>query len=166
MRRPYTAEDFKETVLNIRNKVPEIAITTDIIVGFPGETEADFNQTVEFVKELAFSKIHVFPFSAREGTPAADMKNKVNGNIIKEFSKKLRNINDQLMLNYQQKFIGDSKKVLIEEERDHNTGMLTGYTDNYLKVLTQGSDKYQNRLVEVKLKKTIDAEHIEGIIIK
>jgi threonylcarbamoyladenosine tRNA methylthiotransferase MtaB len=166
MRRPYTAEDFKETVLNIRNKVPEIAITTDIIVGFPGETEADFNQTVEFVKELAFSKIHVFPFSAREGTPAADMKNKVNGNIIKEFSKKLRNINDQLMLNYQQKFIGDSKKVLIEEERDHNTGMLTGYTDNYLKVLTQGSDKYQNRLVEVKLKKTIDAEHIEGISIK
>ncbi|MFW6295317.1 MAG: MiaB/RimO family radical SAM methylthiotransferase, partial [Halanaerobium sp.] len=99
MKRPYTAEEFKETVLKIRNKVPKIAITTDIIVGFPGETEADFNQTVEFVKDLAFSKIHVFPFSARRGTPAADMKNKVNGNIIKNFSKKLRNINEQLMLN-------------------------------------------------------------------
>ncbi len=166
MRRPYSAEDFKETVLRIRDKIPEIAITTDVIVGFPGENKTDFDHTVELVKELAFSKIHVFPFSAREGTPAADMKNKVNGNIIKEHSKKLRELNDELMLSYQQKFIGELKDVLIEEERDHNTGMLTGYTGNYLKVLTQGSDKYKNKLVNVKLKNTIDPTHIEGIIVK
>jgi threonylcarbamoyladenosine tRNA methylthiotransferase MtaB len=166
MRRPYTAEEFKDTVLKIRNEIPEIAITTDVIVGFPGENESEFNQTIEFVKELSFSKIHVFPFSAREGTPAAEMKNKVNGNIVKEHSQKLRELNDELMLSYQQRFIGEIKEVLIEEDRDHNTGMLTGYTDNYLKVLTQGNDKLKNELVNVKLKNTINPSHIEGIIVK
>lgn len=166
MQRPYTAEEFAETVKKIRAKIPDIAITTDVIVGFPGETQKTFEQTLELVKELKFTKVHVFPFSAREGTPAYKMDNKVNGNIIKKYSKKLRELNQSLMKEYQAKFLGQSKKVLIEEERDQQTGLLTGYTDNYLKVLLAGPDKIKNTLTEVKLESSFDHSHIKGKIIE
>ncbi|WP_041596033.1 tRNA (N(6)-L-threonylcarbamoyladenosine(37)-C(2))-methylthiotransferase MtaB [Halanaerobium hydrogeniformans] len=166
MQRPYTAEEFKETINKIRAKIPDIAITTDIIVGFPGENEKTFKQTLELVKELKFSKIHVFPFSAREGTPAFKMDNKLNGNIIKKFSKKLRFINKSLMEEYQANFLGQNKKVLIEEARDQQTGFLTGYTDNYLKILVEGPDNLKNTLREVKLEQSFDHSHIKGIIIE
>ncbi|MCC3145398.1 tRNA (N(6)-L-threonylcarbamoyladenosine(37)-C(2))-methylthiotransferase MtaB [Halanaerobium sp. Z-7514] len=166
MQRPYTAEEFAKTVNKIRAKIPDIAITTDVIVGFPGETQKTFEQTLELVKELKFTKVHVFPFSAREGTPAYKMDNKVNGNIIKKYSKKLRELNQSLMKEYQAKFLGQSKKVLIEEERDQQTGLLTGYTDNYLKVLLAGPDKIKNTLTEVELESSFDYSHIKGKIIE
>jgi len=151
MNRPYLREDFIETVEKIRKLVPDIAITTDIIVGFPGENNESFSKTVEIVKEVEFSKIHVFPFSIREGTKAAEMKNKLPGDIISAYSKKLRDVNEELMLKYQRKFINKVKEVLVEEERDHRTGMLTGFTDNYLKVLFAGPDAAQNSLLKVRL---------------
>jgi len=166
MKRPYTVEEFKETVENIRAKIPEIAITTDVIVGFPGENRETFEQTLKVVEEIAFSKVHVFPFSEREGTPAAEMKNKVNGNIIKDYSRELRELNKELMLSYQKLFLGQTRDVLIEEERDHNTGLLTGYTDNYLKVLTKGNDSAMNKLKKVKLTHSQDHAHVMGKIIK
>ena len=166
MKRPYTVEEFRETAAEIREKIPEIAITTDVIVGFPGETRESFEQTLKVVEEIAFSKVHVFPFSAREGTPAAEMKNKVNGNIIKDYSRELRELNQELMLSYQEQFIGRTKDVLIEEERDHNTGLLTGYTDNYLKVLAVGNDSAMNKLKKIKLTQSEDHAHVRGKIIK
>ncbi len=164
MKRPYTVEEFKETVNKLREKIPDLAITTDIIVGFPGETEETFTETLKVVEEIAFSKVHVFPFSAREGTPAAEMNNQVNGNIIKDYSKELRLTNEALMLDYQKKFIGEIKEVLIEEVRDHQTNLLTGYTDNYLKVLIDGPDSLKNELVKVELENTIDPYHLKGKI--
>ena len=164
MKRPYTVEEFKETVNKLRERIPDLAITTDIIVGFPGETEETFAETLKVVKEIAFSKVHVFPFSAREGTPAAEMNNQLNGNIIKDYSKELRLTNEALMLDYQKKFIGEIKEVLIEEVRDHQTDLLTGYTDNYLKVLIDGPDSLKNELVKVELEKSIDPYHLRGKI--
>ena len=163
MNRPYTVEDFKETVAEIREKIPDLALTTDVIVGFPGETEETFAETLKVVKEIGFSKVHVFPYSAREGTPAAKME-QINGNIIKEYSKKLRLVNEALMLDYQKDFIGEVKEVLVEEVRDHKTDLLTGYTDNYLKVLVEGSDEIKNQLVKVKLEESVDPYHIKGKI--
>lgn len=90
----------------------------------------------------------------------------LNGNLVKEYSKKLRLVNEALMLDYQKEFIGREKEVLIEEVRDHTTGLLTGYTDNYLKVLVDGSDNLKNELVKVKLKKSVDPYHLKGEIIK
>ena len=165
MNRPYTLEDFKETTAELRKKIPNLAITTDVIVGFPGETEATFAETLAAVKEIGFSKVHVFPYSAREGTPAAEMK-QLNGNLVKEYSKKLRLVNEALMLDYQKEFIGQEKEVLIEEVRDHSSDLLTGYTDNYLKVLVDGPDNLKNELVKVKLEKSIDPYHLKGKITK
>ncbi len=165
MKRPYTLEEFKETVADLRKRIPNLAITTDIIVGFPGETKVTFAETLDAVKEIGFSKVHVFPYSAREGTPAAEME-QLNGNLVKEYSKKLRLVNEALMLDYQEKFIGREKEVLIEEVRDNSTDLLTGYTDNYLKVLINGSDNLKNKLVKVKLEKSIDPYHLKGKIIK
>ncbi|MFN2341288.1 MAG: tRNA (N(6)-L-threonylcarbamoyladenosine(37)-C(2))-methylthiotransferase MtaB [Halanaerobium sp.] len=164
MNRPYTVAEFKETVAKLRKRIPELAVTTDVIVGFPGETEETFAETLKVVEEIAFSKIHVFPYSAREGTPAAEME-QINGNIIKDYSKKLRLVNEALMLNYQKEFIGQEKEVLIEEVRDHKTDLLTGYTDNYLKVLVAGSDELKNQLVKVRLEESIDPYHLKGKIV-
>ncbi|RCW45398.1 threonylcarbamoyladenosine tRNA methylthiotransferase MtaB [Halanaerobium sp. MA284_MarDTE_T2] len=165
MNRPYLREDFIETVEKIRKLVPDIAITTDIIVGFPGENNESFSKTVEIVKEVEFSKIHVFPFSIREGTKAAEMKNKLPGDIISAYSKKLRDVNEELMLKYQRKFINKVKEVLVEEERDHRTGMLTGFTDNYLKVLFAGPDAAQNSLLKVRLTDSADPHHVKGELV-
>ncbi|PUU94868.1 tRNA (N(6)-L-threonylcarbamoyladenosine(37)-C(2))-methylthiotransferase MtaB [Halanaerobium sp.] len=164
MQRPYTVAEFKETVAELRKRIPDLALTTDVIVGFPGETEETFAQTVEVVKEIGFAKVHVFPYSAREGTPAAGM-DQLNGNIVTEYSKKLRLINEALMLDYQKEFLGEKREVLIEEVRDHQTDLLTGYTDNYLKVLVDGPDELKNELVEVKLEEPFDSHHILGKII-
>lgn len=164
MQRPYTLEEFKETAAELRRRIPDLAITTDVIVGFPGETEATFAETLEAVKEIGFSRVHVFPYSAREGTPAAEME-QINGNIIKDYSKKLRLVNEALMLDYQSEFINQTKEVLIEEVRDHQTDLLTGYTDNYLKVLLEGPDELKNELVKVKLESSIDPYHLKGKIL-
>jgi len=164
MQRPYTAGEFKETVAELRKRIPDLALTTDVIVGFPGETEETFAQTVEVVKEINFAKVHVFPYSAREGTPAAEM-DQLNGNIVTEYSRKLRLINEALMLDYQKEFLGEKREVLIEEVRDHQTDLLTGYTDNYLKVLVDGPDELKNELVEVRLEESFDSHHILGKII-
>jgi threonylcarbamoyladenosine tRNA methylthiotransferase MtaB len=164
MNRPYTAAEFKETVAELRERIPDLAVTTDVIVGFPGETEATFAETMKVVEEIGFSKVHVFPYSAREGTPAAEM-DQINGNIIKDYSKKLRLLNESLMLSYQEEFIGQEKEVLIEEVRDHKTDLLTGYTDNYLKVLLAGSDELKNQLVKVRLEESVDPYHLKGKIV-
>jgi len=164
MNRPYTVAEFRQTVAELRERIPDLAVTTDVIVGFPGETEETFAETLNVVKEIGFSKVHVFPYSAREGTPAAEME-QINGNIIKKYSKKLRLVNEALMHDYQKDFIGEAKEVLVEEVRDHKTDLLTGYTDNYLKVLLSGSDKLKNKLVKVRLEESIDPYHLKGKIV-
>jgi threonylcarbamoyladenosine tRNA methylthiotransferase MtaB len=166
MRRPYNQEDFRRLVKKLRKKIPDIAITTDVIVGFPGESQADFQVTYDFIKEIGFSRLHVFPYSVREGTPASKMGDRVNGNIIKERSKKMRELNRKLMLNYQREFIDRVRTVIIEDKYDYDTGFLTGVTDNYLRVLVDAEEKFQEKMVDVKILKSCDHESVMGKIIE
>jgi threonylcarbamoyladenosine tRNA methylthiotransferase MtaB len=114
MCRQYSAEQFAEVVEAIKARLDRPAITTDIIVGFPGETDDDFQQTVRVAEHAGFSKMHIFPFSAREGTAAARMQDTVDTAVIKERSQVLRDLGERLGRAYRGQFIGQTAEVLIE----------------------------------------------------
>ncbi len=132
MNRKYTKEEYLTKINKIRAARPNINLTTDVIVGFPGETEEDFKECIEFCQKVRFSKIHVFPYSIREGTKAATMPNQIPNNIKKERARHLIKIDEELQLAYNQEFINQEVKVLIEEV---NNGVSTGHTENFLKVI-------------------------------
>ncbi|MDK2868162.1 MAG: threonylcarbamoyladenosine tRNA methylthiotransferase MtaB [Clostridiales bacterium] len=138
MNRKYTREDFIESVARIKKRYDAPAITTDIIVGFPGETEDDFEQSLAIVDTVSFSELHVFPFSPRKGTPAAKMQAQCSGDLKKERSEKLIAKGLQMTKAYQQSFIGQKKAVLIEEFKD---GFWIGHTTNYLKIFIKDTDQ-------------------------
>ena len=130
MNRKYRRDYFKNKIEEIRRIRPNISITTDIIVGFPGETEEDFLDTINFSKEIGFTKIHVFPYSRRKGTIADTLPNQIDEKIKKERVERLIQVSDLLENKYFDSFIGSNKKVLIET----NDLVSIGHTDNYLKV--------------------------------
>ena len=127
MNRRYTTEDFRKIVSILRKNIPEVALTTDIIVGFPGETEEEFNETYEFLKEIAFSKMHVFKYSPRKGTKAAGFKNQVDGLTKSKRSDILIALSDENEENFAKQYIGKEINVLFENETE-------GHTTNYIKV--------------------------------
>lgn len=132
MNRPYDTEFFRQKIKEIRKAIPDIAITTDVIVGFPGETEDDFKATHDFCQEMEFSKIHVFPFSAHEKTPAAKMKNQVSGEKIKDRSKRLNGLSRELETAYKKRFLGRELDVVIDNRLDG--GELKGKTEFYFDI--------------------------------
>lgn len=137
MNRRYTTEEFKAVTKRLRFKFPNAALTTDIIVGFPGETEDEFNTTYEFLKEIAFYKMHIFKYSQRKGTKAAVMPNQVDGKIKEERSKKLIELSNENEYNYNKKYIGKQVEVLFEEREGE---YLKGHTTNYI-VVKHKTDK-------------------------
>ena len=149
MNRKYDKKYFKEMIYKIRSIREDISITTDAIVGFPGETEEDFLEYISFVKEIKFSKLHVFPYSKRNGTKAALMENQVDGNVKKERSKRLIAISNELEREYAYKFIGKTLDVLVE---NHDENYAYGHTSNYLKIRLDKKNK-QNEIVSVTLTK-------------
>lgn len=154
MNRPYTTMQFHERVRQIREQVPDIAITTDVMVGFPGETEKLFHETYEFIKKINFAQLHVFKYSKRHGTPAAEMINQVSSQDKNERSQRLRQLGNYLTKEYNRIFLGKILPVLVEEVPDLNTKMLTGVTPNYIKVyLTGNIDELKGKIVPVKLLK-------------
>ena len=132
MNRKYNMNEYCDIIKKIRRVRPLINITTDVIVGFPTETEEDFNETLNNIEKIAFSKIHVFPYSKRDGTAAAKLKSVVTDNEKKSRSKTLIKLSDELEENYNKKFIGKKLTVLIEEVKD---GVSIGHTSNYIKVI-------------------------------
>lgn len=132
MNRKYNIKEYKDTINKIRKIRPDINITTDVIVGFPTETEENFKETIKNIKEIKFGKVHVFPYSKRNGTAAAKMKDIVSSIEKKNRSKELINLSLDLEHNYYLKFIGQKVKVLIEEVNENNS---IGYTSNYIKVI-------------------------------
>ncbi|HHU92001.1 MAG TPA: tRNA (N(6)-L-threonylcarbamoyladenosine(37)-C(2))-methylthiotransferase MtaB [Halanaerobiaceae bacterium] len=165
MRRPYSTAEFRAMVEKLRERIKDIAITTDVIVGFPGEDEEAFQENYNFVKEMAFSRLHVFPFSKREGTPAARMGEQVSAEQKKIYSNKMLALNEELMLEYQSRFLGTVRPVIVEEKRDQETKLLTGMTDNYLRVLVDADETYMGQLVKVKLLKSHSHETVIGEIV-
>ena len=157
MNRKYDLKYFKDKIETIRKIRKDISITTDVIVGFPGETEDDFKETINTCKEIGFSKIHVFPYSVRHGTKAENMPNQVPENIKKERVSKLIEVSNQLEHNYLDKFIGKEVIVLIENSNDNKS---VGHTDNYLKVFINSREEH-NTLVKVLINKRVD-NYLEG----
>lgn len=161
MNRPYTKEEFKNKVNNFKEILPDLAITTDVIVGFPGETIKEYRETYNFVKEIGFSRLHVFPFSRRKNTPAYSMEPRVRGDIKKKNASRLRLLNKRLMSRFNSQFIGEVKNIIIEDNKDNKTGLYTGYTDNYIKVLVAAKNRDIEKLKPVKL---IECQNHEGLI--
>jgi len=147
MNRKYDLAYFKQKMEQIREIRPDISLTTDIIVGFPFETEEDFQDTLSFVREVQFSKVHVFPYSRRSGTVAADMAEQVPGDVKKDRVRRLLALSKVLETEYMKKFIGKTLPVLMEVNR---TDYSLGHTSNYLLVKVPG--EYQSEdLVDVTI---------------
>ncbi len=149
MARSYRARHFREIVTRLHHEVPEIAIGADVIVGFPGETEAAFEQTRRLLEELPVSYFHVFTYSRRSGTKAAGMPGQVSPETKARRNRILRQLGAQKFLGYKRHFLGHTLPVVILEERDKQTSLLQGVSDNYLGILLDGSDALKGKLVEV-----------------
>ena len=146
MNRKYTTDQFRHVVELLRNAYPEVHLTTDVIVGFPGETEEEFNKTYEFLKEIKFYKMHVFKYSPRSGTVAAKMPNQIDGNIKEERSNKLIELSDKNEKEYNQKYIGKEVEVLLEEREGE---YLKGHTTNYMVVKMKTSENLENTIQKI-----------------
>ena len=160
MNRRYTTEQFKEIIRLLRGTYSDVNLTTDIIVGFPGETDEEFNKTYQFLKEIKFYKMHIFKYSPRKGTKAAVMPNQINGDIKEERSKKLIELSDRNEIEYNKSYIGKNVEVLFEEEKD---GMYKGHTQNYIMVYCQSKEKLDNKIIDVVCEKA-EKEHIIAIM--
>ncbi|MHC4498268.1 MAG: tRNA (N(6)-L-threonylcarbamoyladenosine(37)-C(2))-methylthiotransferase MtaB [Planctomycetota bacterium] len=154
MCRQYTAELFMGTVEAVKSQLDRPAITTDIIVGFPGETDDDFQQTVALAKEVGFAKIHVFSFSPRKSTSAAAMRDIVDDTVIKERSRVLRNLDIQLGRGFREQFIGKPAEILVENDNGQPCGRSERYFMVYIK--KTGAKPKKNEIVRVKLTKNTD----------
>lgn len=150
MNRRYDKKYFKKLVDEIRENRNDISLTTDVIVGFPGETEEDFKETLDFCEEIGFTKIHVFPYSDRSGTVASRMKDKIPGNIKKDRVRRLIDLSNKLEKEYYLKHIGKEDDVLIEEIKQD--GYLHGFTSDYIPIKLKGNYKI-NEIYKIKLSK-------------
>lgn len=148
MNRKYDVKYFKDKIKKIREIRPKMSITTDVIVGFPGETDELFAETVKTIKEIGFTKIHVFPYSKREGTVAATMSNQVDGNIKKERVRKLLELSKELEQKYMSNYINKNVSFIPETIKD---GYLLGHTDNYLLIKSVGDKHLLGKTVKVKV---------------
>jgi threonylcarbamoyladenosine tRNA methylthiotransferase MtaB len=154
MRRKYRRQDYLNLIRKIKKQIPGIAITTDVLVGFPVEAEKNFAQTLDLVRKIQPLKIHIFPYSPREGTAAArDFPQALNPLVIKKRQERLKRIADACALNYQKRFLGKIMPVLFEECLKENASFWQGHTDNYLKVQVKSSRCLRNRLINVNLDK-------------
>ena len=158
MNRKYTTEEIRDIVKRLRNNYKDVILTTDVIVGFPGENEQEFNTTYEFLKEIKFYKMHVFPYSPRKGTRAASMQNQVDGNIKEERSKKLIELSNINQKDYNEKYIETKVEVLFEEKEKE---YYKGHTQNYILVKYKTNEELENKLKEVIVKKA-EIEYVEA----
>ncbi|MFD2704134.1 tRNA (N(6)-L-threonylcarbamoyladenosine(37)-C(2))-methylthiotransferase MtaB [Salibacterium lacus] len=152
MRRKYTTKYYAEQLDKLKQALPGLAVTTDVIVGFPGETEEEFRETYQFIRDNKFSELHVFPFSKRSGTPASKMDGQVDSDIKQNRVQQLIELSNQLAKEYAGDYEGRELDV-IPEERDEETGLLTGYSSNYLRVKFEGEEELTGSIVKVKITK-------------
>lgn len=164
MHRPYTTAKFKTLLADIKNRVPDIAITTDVIVGFPGETEADFETTCKFAESCGFSKMHIFPFSARKGTPAEKFAGAVTEAVKKERADILGGIDETMHKTFLQAMVGQTAEVLFEQPAGED--YFEGLTGNYQRVFVKsGGRNLGGEILPVKIT-AFDGEKLLGEIIK
>ena len=157
MNRRYTTEQFKEIVKRLRNTYSDVNLTTDIIVGFPGETEEEFEKTYKFLDEIKFYKMHIFKYSQRKGTKAAVMQNQIPGDIKELRSRRLIELSNKNEFEINQKYIGKKVEVLFEEEKE---GVFKGHTANYILVYCKDeNENLSNKIQKVECIQNLD-DHI------
>lgn len=159
MNRRYTTSEYAKAVSLIRTALPEAAITTDIIVGFPGETEMEFNESYEFCRRMAFARLHIFPYSIRKGTKAAGMSGQVEDKTKKQRADKMLALAEDCIRNFSGKFIGKTMPVLFEQKEKN---LWSGLTDNYIRVYVESKEDLTNEIREVRLAE-IWGEGVGGI---
>ena len=157
MNRKYTIEEFQKVTELLRENFEEVALTTDIIVGFPGETEEEFEMTYKFLEKIKFSKMHVFKYSIRQGTVAAKMPNQIDGTIKEKRSQKLIELSNKNEIEFMKNCIGKTIEVLFEEEKED--GYIEVHTTNYVVIETKGKD-LENTIKKVRV------ENLEGNLLK
>ncbi|SMC18944.1 threonylcarbamoyladenosine tRNA methylthiotransferase MtaB [Clostridium acidisoli DSM 12555] len=163
MNRKYTAVQYEQIVKELRTHIKDVSITTDIIVGFPGETEEEFKATYEFLKGIELSKMHIFKYSPREGTKAAAMQKQIDGNVKEARSKKLIELNKKLEDKFMSKFVGRVMDVLYEDNFKENKTLYEGYTKNYIKIVSKAQSILTGQIADTKLK-SIENGYIIGEI--
>ena len=152
MRRRYTTAEFAHLVENLRRVFgDDVGLTTDIMVGFPGETDEHFNESCQFVEEIGFSQLHVFRYSPRKGTPAATYPDQVSPHISAARSRTMIALGERLNTAFRQRMLGKQKEVLIEASREGENNCLAGFTDNYLRVLVDAPESAINQIQRVTL---------------
>ena len=158
MNRRYTAEEFEEVTKRLRKAYSDVILTTDIIVGFPGETDEEFEETFNFLKKIKFFKMHVFKYSIRNGTKAATMPNQVPGDIKELRSKRLLALSDENELEYIKNYIGKEVKVLFEEKDGE---YYKGHTANYIMLKVKSPIDITEQMLTVKIK-NVQGLELEG----
>ena len=161
MNRRYNTSQFKEIVKLLRDTYEDVNLTTDIIVGFPGETEEEFGKTYKFLKNIKFYKMHIFKYSPRKGTKAAEMKEQVPGNIKEERSKRLLELSDKNQINFNKTYIGKEVEVLFEENKNE---YYKGHTANYVMVYCKSNSELENKIKTVKCKEIIGNNVLADIL--
>ncbi len=162
MNRKYDAAGYERAVEILRKYFPNVAITTDIIAGFPDETDEDFEKSLEFAKKIGFSKIHAFPYSPKRGTPAAVMPNQILNAVKNERTSRLIEASDRMADEFIKSFEGRAMPVLYEREIEHN--IYEGYTTNYIRVLSESSENIKNKIIDTEIVSSEDEKAIGRIL--
>ena len=162
MKRRYTTEEYKTIVDRLRAAIPNVSITTDVIVGFPGETNEEFDKTYEFLKDIELTYMHIFKYSPRKGTPAATMENQVDPSTKHERSEKLLQLNEENFKKFGQKMLDKEFNVLFEQKVGDNK--FEGLTENYVKVIVESDKDLSEQILKVKIK-DVKNEFLEGILV-
>lgn len=146
MNRRYTTEEYAERIQYLKNELNNVAISADVIVGFPGESERDFEETMKFIESLELAFLHVFPYSPKNNTRASFMKDQVPGDVKKARVRKLLQLSETLKENYMNKFVGKVVEVLVESEHDHT---YKGYSSEYFEVRFESDEDLRNKIINV-----------------
>lgn len=163
MRRAYRSKDYLRLADDLKQAVPHIAITTDIIVGFPGESAAAFENTLKLVRRVMPAKVHIFPYSRREGTEAASFRDEeIPRDVVRERVRSLEALSQECSIAYRRRFLGEVPLVLVEGRAKDDRHCWEGYTDTYIKVRFKEGKELRNRLVPVRLMR-LQADHVLGI---
>lgn len=161
MNRKYTIEEYRRIVELLRENIKDVALTTDVMVGFPGETDQEFEQTFKFLDEISFAKMHIFKYSPRKGTPAATFEGQISPEKKDERSERLIELSDLKGREFIQGFVGRTLDVLFEQEVKDREGLMEGLTANYIRVLAKGGRKLKGEIRPVELTEAF-RDHIYG----
>ena len=151
MRRNYTVEEYRDLIYDVSNRIEGFTLGADVMVGFPGESEEDFEKTCGFILSSPFSYLHVFSYSDRKGTLSSEMKDKLTPQAIHKRSEILHQIGKEKWAKHLETFAGGELEILVESNRDKNSGRLIGLTDNFIRILVEGDDGLKNKILQVKV---------------